>query len=382
MPEVKVDEIETGKRDEAGNFIRCVYFRKHLEYAIYRTDKRVAVQYADNPAIREAQRHRIARLTPLRGQINALINGWRSAGLVEQQEGDESGQSFRRERWRLPWAISENDQRRRADRYDRRVADAIVTALDHDDDYALALLGEVKNDIVSERTSLARGHYLIWTFAACVLLIVIATTSARLPWVGTTEARHIFTGLAAGTVGAFYSIAIGLRGRDIAIDLQNRENTADALLRVLIGTLSGGLLIALLLTKVVIVASAQITDPEAGADIAATDVKVFVLAFIAGFFERLVPSMLASTNLGTKVPESPNAGLPPARKDDQDKNRDGDQGEVADGDDVDPDAGRDPSPDGEEPTPQEAGGDEHEPGSDSSLSDSRPSAENETTPKG
>lgn len=311
---MKVQDIlaDQGRKDEAGNEIICVYFRDPPAYAVYRTPQRVVVCFADDEDEAREQRGRLSPLTPLRGQITALINGWQTAGQPEDPAGqredsagkpeDTLGQPEDRGMSRWWRALSRADQRhretrKRAERYNRRVADAIVTGLENDVATAHALLADVKNDIISERTSMARNHYLVLAFVFSLLLIAFSVTMPRIPGLifSSPSFENIWTGLFGGTVGAFYSIAIGLRGRQLVIDLQNRDNRADALLRVLIGTMSGGLLICLLLTELVRIEGVEMRQDD--------DVLVFVVGFVAGFFERLVPDMLSKTNLGTKEGE-------------------------------------------------------------------------------
>ncbi|MFL6863130.1 MAG: hypothetical protein ACJ8DZ_09030, partial [Allosphingosinicella sp.] len=137
----------------------------------------------------------------------------------------------------------------------------------------------------------------------------------------------VWVGVGGGTVGAFFSIAIGLRGRTILIDLQNRDNIADAVLRVVIGCMSGGILLCLLLSRLVEISGVQVISgngaPTPGHDPAIVE---FVLGFFAGFFERLVPNLLEKTNLGSQsaagatAPPSGPSTRPdgPSKKDGQD----------------------------------------------------------------
>jgi hypothetical protein len=293
--------------DFVGNEIDCVYAYNPPLYAVYRTRARVMVQFADREVeggqkARE-QRQALLPLTALRGQVNALIDGWHSAGDLPDP-GD------RTLAWRicrflsLAWLPCRDrwnaEIRKRAVRYDRRMADAIVTALEEHTATmtAQALLQEIKNDIISERTSIARIKYLLTAFAVAagsILLILILASDQ----VGLRPPRDpIWIAVGGGTVGAFFSIAIGLRGRTILIDLQNRDNIADAVLRVLIGAMSGGILLCLLLSRLVEISGLKMENGAAPAP--ERDLVVFVLGFFAGFFERLVPNLLERTNLGTQ----------------------------------------------------------------------------------
>jgi hypothetical protein len=162
----------------------------------------------------------------------------------------------------------------------------------------MSLLAEVKNDIIGERTSIAR----IWYFLTAVMFATV-TAAAALSFSGfsinAVSAPVIATAIAGGTLGAMFSIAVGLRGRTVLIDLQNRMNIFDAVLRMLIGAIAGGLLMCLLLSRFLDnVVQAEQLRPDAGDKYNA--LLVFIVGFFGGFFERLVPDLLSQTNLGTE----------------------------------------------------------------------------------
>lgn len=297
-----VKDVHPDVDDFAGNSIICVYAYNPPLFAVYRTRNRVMIHFADNPVLAQDQRGRVACLTPLRGQINSLIDGWHTArdGLFSRRREEE------------------NPLRKRAMRYDRRVADALVVGLENDTATALTLLAEIKNDIISERTSIARTEYLIAALLLSLLFLLLAallaiptlSEFARFP----KEAGAVWTAVSGGTLGAFFSIAIGLKGRTVLIDLQNRDNLADAALRILIGAIAGGMLLCLLVSGLIsnVLDTGQLT-PGSGKY---KHLLVFVIGFLAGFFERLVPDLLSQTKLATEetsgeVTGTPNSSGPP-----------------------------------------------------------------------
>ena len=313
---------EPAHRDFVGNEIECVYSYNPPYYAVYRTRTRVMVQFAD-PEVEAGEKARRQRqallpLTALRGQINALIDGWHSAGELPDVEA-------RTLAWHICRFLSlawfpcrdkwNREVRKRAVRYNRRMADGIVTALEEDTATAAAqaLLQEIKNDIISERTSIARIKYLFTAFAVAagsILLILLLSSGL----VSFSAPRAIWIAVGGGTAGAFFSIAIGLRGRTILIDLQNRDNIADAVLRILIGAMSGGLLLCLLLSELVHISGLSVvqgTTAAATPPAAKPQLVVFVIGFFAGFFERLVPNLLEKTNLGTQAETGRSVAAPP-----------------------------------------------------------------------
>lgn len=276
MPERYIDDLVPNENDPGGNLVICIYIRKPPDYAVYRTPLRVMVQFADDRKVAEIQRSALAALNPLRGQISGLIDGWHSSKRPNVQS--------------------------RAMRYDRRVADAIVAGLEGSIADALALLKEIRDDIVAERKSIAQTDYLLWAASAAILFIlVVAVLSApdiHLFRNAPKNARLIWTAAAGGSIGAFFSVATALRGRSILIDLQQRDNRRDALLRMAVGTIGAAILACLLMTGLVTLGSIGGKDLASNGNDAV--LIALVIGFLAGFSERAVPDILgkASAALG------------------------------------------------------------------------------------
>ena len=318
----KAAEIVKGRKDPAGEIVIKVYSYNPPFYAIYRTRDRLIVQFADDDSLRSQQRARIVPLMPMRGQINGLINGWRSAnddGSTDLGEGEDDGVekppappagfwSARLQRW---WTRGKHEQFRKVCRYDRRVADAIITLLEDENNLKLAqeLLAQVKNDLIAERTATARGQYVNLAFLLVVGLVVLTGLLTG----GAFDRVHhfpfvlgpVWTAVSGGAVGAFFSIATGLKNRDVVIDLQNRENRIDVTLRMIIGAISGAILYSLFATGLVTTTlfdkKAIVHGPIAVGP-SYNDLTVFLVGFVAGFLERLVPNLLSKTNFGTAEP--------------------------------------------------------------------------------
>lgn len=322
----KVEDIVKGARDPAGERILKVYSYNPPFYAIYRTRDRMIVHFADpdQDPLRSQQRARIVPLMPMRGQINGLIDGWRTANDDGTAEGDAAGRGYggrggekpdesRPGLWSraIDWrgANGKREQSRKVYRYDRRVADAIITVLEDGKNLKLAqeLLAQVKNDLIAERTAIARGQYVNRAFLLVILMVGVAWALTagildpiyRFP----PELGPVWTAVSGGTIGAFFSIATGLKSRDVVIDLQNRENRIDVMLRMTIGAISGAILYSLFATDLVSTAvfdnQAIVHGSEAGSY---NGLTVFLIGFVAGFFERLVPNLLSKTNFGTAEP--------------------------------------------------------------------------------
>ncbi|HEX8667353.1 MAG TPA: hypothetical protein VF727_03165 [Allosphingosinicella sp.] len=379
-----VADLELDGPDALGERILSFFGRKPPHYAVYGIRRRVAVHFADDAEEANGQRKILAQLAPLRGEIDGLIDGWR----------DGSSNSF----FGLENAAR---LRSKADRYERRVGDALVLALEDDVPDATATLQAIKQDIINERTAWARFEYLIAAFATAMIVMFIAfLICATYPW-GDAEAAHrrmiwvavvlvlfasaagaaaflagrerdrrtasaseideqppeaggdiaaarfngrrtrlhpvaqqaapLGTGIllflllaipvfavfiapsfshmdnvrpfstpidlwraaSGGAVGAFFSIAVGIRTRTVLPDLLRTSNIMDAVLRVTIGFIAGAVLLAMLRLNVVTVKIG--TTPIADV----SPLGVVLVGFFAGFSERLVPDLLEKAKAST-----------------------------------------------------------------------------------
>ena len=331
MPKLNVADIERGGVDDMGVRIIQVYGKKPPEYAVYRTRERVVIQFADAPAVTQEQRKAMAVLNPLRGEINGLIDGWRNSFIdiclsymywlfpkkakAAPQAGDTE-----------PPARPANADQRRAERFDRRVGDALIVAFENDVASAQTLLAKIKQDILDERIARARFEYLLVAgLTAALAMLVVHQYFDH--WKG--AAFELLVAAGAGAVGAFFSIAIAIRSRTVLPDLQRLNNLLDALLRVMIGVIAGAVLIALMRSGAV---SLKIGDAEleAATCIAGTAgckpypiwLYVMLVGFIAGFSERFVPDLLEKVSSAsgenksdaiTPSPSPPNPATPDAQ---------------------------------------------------------------------
>lgn len=406
-----VADVRAGGKDRNGNIISDVYQRKEKEYAVYRTTDRVMVQFADEPQLAREQRRALAPLLPLRDEIDGLIQGWRGA-----DESKPKSRGF--------FGLRDPERfKAKVECQDRRVAGALVQALEEDVTGARLWLEKIKNDMLNERVAFARFEYLLTAFAtalivlfgawllasllpgergslvaidrrilvffgtstlAAVLIAAMASGTGLTRMLGTSRrAKLLFLGaitilltlaiwslvawrypqilseprllvsrtlatgfvalvlltivglafataheptspkraalvfaiiaipltamlvwpqtslepvtsqyetgikmwrgFAAGAVGAFFSIALAIKGRTVLPDLLRTANMMDAVLRISIGAIGGAVLIALVVSDVVVFGLVDDTH------------RLFPLiaGFFAGFSERLVPDLLA-----------------------------------------------------------------------------------------
>jgi hypothetical protein len=305
MGRIAVEDIRKGHLDESDQKILTVYYRSGSRYAIYRTPERVALQYSDSQNEQKEQRKRLATLGPIRGEINGLIDGWRNLADKTFEQPDD-----------VPLTGKTGRNASKVNRYDRRVADALLIALEGEDGPgALALLDQIKTDLIEERKSWARVLYVLYAAAA---VGTIAVLSAAISWLFLAKScmpNGLWLGLASGALGAFFSIAQAIRSRSVLTDLQMSGNIADAILRILVGSISAVVLIGLLLSQLIGIqingTNFGLGDPSAGCMFGIWNIKIMLAGFVAGFLERLVPDLLQKAS-AAEAKDAPTIILPPA----------------------------------------------------------------------
>jgi hypothetical protein len=284
-----VADIETGKPDGAGELIVRIHVKVPPLYAVYETE-RVKVQYADDTTLADQQRKAMAELNELRSQITGLIDGWQAKVKPAQTETTKSRC--------LPhvWpTVMRPDGR--AKKYNARMAAGLVMCFEGDVKNARATLQGIYDDITAERESLGRFQYLEGAFFTMLGVVMVFYVFRHFHWPQfysfPANTAELMLAARAGAVGAFFSVAMGLRGRTIKTDLHTRDNVLDAFLRILIGTIAGTVLVLLLQTD--FVGGLTPGDAKITGGMIKDWKSVLLLGFVAGFLERLVPDLLAKS---------------------------------------------------------------------------------------
>lgn len=258
----QVDTIKLNGRDTADRLIEEVYYKSPLKFAIYRTSERVTIQYADDSSEAEAQRSKMASVNPLRSQIAGLIDGWNKGDCEED--------------------------RHCAAQSNARVAAALnQMLLEKDEAGAKFALEGVRDDVIAKRTSRGRVQYVRSALITAVGLCV-AFWIAKAMYGAYSPTGAIWLAARAGAVGALFSIAINIRERKVQLDLNGRDNYADAALRVFVGAIGAGALTCLLHSDAL--PSATLGGSTLTGSKMTWEVLLAV-GFAAGFSERLVTTM-------------------------------------------------------------------------------------------
>lgn len=291
---MQVSEVKDDGLDAAGARIIDVYARRPPQYAVYRTEQRVMIHFADDPDEAKAQGGLLAPINPVRGEINGLVDGWRADA-------------------KRPKSVA------KASRYDRRIADALVVGLENDVPGSRHVLDGIRADIIDERTSWARFEYLAAALvvSGILILIVWAILELAMPKPDlNSPAPLLWFSIAGGTIGAFFSIAITIRKRTVLTDLHTRDNIADAALRVVVGAIAAGVLVSLVKLGAI---GFSIGNAAPKGD--ETDWLYYLLvAFAAGFSEQLIPDLLeksaptaaeAAVSLSPSRTQSGPSSIPP-----------------------------------------------------------------------
>lgn len=273
MPGMVADIIR-GAKDMTDAEILTIYAKVSGKYAVYLTDDRVMVQYADDDALGVEQRTNIRPLSALRTEIDALKDGW-----------DDGGFGFARAR-----------RNARAEGLNHLTADALIRALQGDPTGAIVAITAVRDDLLAERTSIGRLEYLLAAAVAGFVAIILLALLSIMPFGGTTDYMNknaTLMAISLGILGSLFSISLGIRSRSVGSDLHMRDNLVDSVLRIVIGAVSAFILFALLKGGAIslsIGGTPLVPDfkTEEGIAIAV------IVAFLAGFSEMLVGDFLGT----------------------------------------------------------------------------------------
>lgn len=215
---MNVADLRRDEQDAEGQTVDRIFAKKPPIYAVYRADDRVKLHFADARDASDKQRKDLSQLAPLRGEIDGLIDGWRPGhgGPAENQKMIDKAQ-----------------------RYQRRLGDALVVAMEEDLTGAREVLTKIKEDILGERVATARFEYLIAAFATAMAMMFVAwLLGSLLPLVGDEPGDQAQRMVKAGVVSVILiGAAILAVFRYSLLDLKWRVGVLTALIAVPIASI-------------------------------------------------------------------------------------------------------------------------------------------------
>lgn len=287
---ILVKDIKVGARDFNGNEITAVYGGVSTLYAVYSAAGHIFIQFADDNYEGANQRAALCSLASLRSQVDTRIDRLRTRTFPLLFAGFQKR--------------AEEQTIRKADEHERALARFLLMALQGDVQGASTQLAELRDEINEDRSSEIRSWHVLYAALATLATITIC-------WVFSTnwfnEYIHNFAAYepkywnaaGIGAIGAFFSIALQIRGRAVPVDLQTWDNISDAMLRIFIGSTSAVMLHALIIGGVVSLQIGNAPVVIAANEEARLGWQV-VLAFTAGFTERLVSDFINGFSLTRK----------------------------------------------------------------------------------
>ncbi len=266
-----------------------IYSKIEGIYAVYRTEERVMIQFADDQALGSQQRQSLAELYVLRGKINSLLEELRETSFSTRKFKDN--------------------------RYVRLMADALIVALQGQVVQAKADLEAVYAALSGERSSRIRMNYLLIAALCTVGLICLIrfVNSQTFTFNFDDTAKTFWYAACVGMVGAFTSVAFAIRGRELDTEKPQLDMIGDAILRIFVGAVTALMLMALIKIGAfgLQIGGAEFSK-ESPLNLGPTGWPlVLIVAFFAGWTQRLLPELFAKASVTESTappPPAPTAG--------------------------------------------------------------------------
>ena len=275
-------EIRPTMPDAEGRLVTMIFARNAPFYAVYEADGFVLVHFADDPKIAQDQRVKLAAVATLRSEIDSLIG----QGLTD--DGAEARNWFGAiSSWETVSPVARAQFR-------RRLAGALHMALQSSVVDAVPLLERLRDDLLDRRRGAEHVRAILAAGAMALGICGINAVSyfeltqiigsASTPLV----TRYLLAG-AAGALGAFVSIAYGPLLRSASHAVTGAGRILDIILRVTLGSLIALILQALANSAILTLGFGNLI--LAGAQATPSWSAVIGISLLAGFAERLLPTM-------------------------------------------------------------------------------------------
>ena len=264
-------ELAPGRPDKLGNRVAEIYCRAE-DFCVYRSTLGVYVHFADCRAREREQRRALLPIAPRLCRLRYMSNQ-----MARDRLWRRGGGGF----------------------YDHEIGEAIALALQGNAGDADRLLANGEALAVERLRNENRVAY----FLSCLTSALFVVGALFAAGLGTATGDPQFQAYAAaaafGAVGAAFSIATGVVDLSLAPCQRSAMNSAMGALRVLIGALSGAMILlicnATIIGEPVLKLLEKFSETDALGTLGARNwVWIGMLGLLGGFAERLVPNLLGS----------------------------------------------------------------------------------------
>ncbi|MBV8701297.1 hypothetical protein [Bradyrhizobium sp.] len=260
----KLCQLKEGQKDRLGHLVEEIFWNEG-NYAVYRSERGVYVQFADSPEEAAAQRSEFTEISPELCELRYLTHEMRSS-----------------------WPLGRRSQtdRHPSSLYEHNMAEAVMLILEKKNQQGIDLAKQALKMAVDRVTGDNTAKY----FSCCVFVwvVLLAIGVAFLMHPQSVGAQAFIVAALFGVTGAMLSVATRLGAFELYPCQRSGMNYLMASTRIGIGFVSGPVLLLLGLTVLKQPLSGLLHDPNVWQETA-------VLGLIGGFTERLVPNLLKQT---------------------------------------------------------------------------------------
>ena len=262
-----IDELIETKRDRLHYKVEEIFWRG-LDYAVYRSEKGISVQFSDRPVEAEAQRSRLTEISPELCELRHLTSEMRSRSLFG-----------------YPLRAS----RESASLYEQNMAQAVSLVLEEKGKEGKRIARQALRMAVERVTNDNTVTYFAWCLLSWAIWsavgFVLAAVLSQVPQLDVPQGLQYVVAAMFGATGAMLSVASRLQSFQLEPCHQSSMNILMGCTRIGFGVLAGPILFVLASTILYQPMGLNL-DPQTGAA---------VVGLVGGFAERIIPNILLRT---------------------------------------------------------------------------------------
>jgi len=264
---VSIDELIETKRDRLHYRVEEIFWRG-LDYAVYRSEKGISVQFSDCPVEAEVQRSRLTEISPELCELRHLTSEMRSRSLFG-----------------YPLRAS----RESASLYEQNMAQAVSLVLEEKGKEGKWIARQALRMAVERVTNDNTVTYFAWCLLSWAIWsavgFVLAAVLSQVPQLDVPQGLQYVVAAMFGATGAMLSVASRLQSFQLEPCHQSSMNILMGCTRIGFGVLAGPILFVLASTILYQPMGLNL-DPQTGAA---------VVGLVGGFAERIIPNILLLT---------------------------------------------------------------------------------------